>query len=96
MRRSDRQSPIVYDVAALQSSGPVSRPRILLLDEPAAGMNPAEILELAEQIKSLHPLGLTILLIERKLDVVTASLTRSCCQAWRRNCAVTHRSESPV
>ena len=34
-------------------------------------MNPAETLELAEQIKSLHALGLTILLIEHKLDVVT-------------------------
>lgn len=45
-------------------------PRILLLDEPTAGMNPAETLELAEQIKSLHSLGLTILLIEHKLDMV--------------------------
>ena len=48
-----------------------TRPRLLLLDEPTAGMNPAETLELAEQIKSLHELGLTILLIEHKLDVVT-------------------------
>jgi branched-chain amino acid transport system permease protein len=47
-----------------------SQPRLLLLDEPTAGMNPAETLELAEQIKSLHRLGLTILLIEHKLDVV--------------------------
>ena len=48
-----------------------SRPRILLLDEPTAGMNPAETLELAEQLKVLRGLGLTILLIEHKLDVVT-------------------------
>jgi branched-chain amino acid transport system permease protein len=48
-----------------------SRPKLLLLDEPTAGMNPAETLELAEQIKGLHALGLTILLIEHKLDVVT-------------------------
>jgi branched-chain amino acid transport system permease protein len=48
-----------------------SRPRILLLDEPTAGMNPAETIELAQQIKSLNKLGLTILLIEHKLDVVT-------------------------
>ena len=47
-----------------------SRPHLLLLDEPTAGMNPAETLELAEQIKSLHGLGLTILVIEHKLDVV--------------------------
>ncbi len=49
-----------------------SRPHILLLDEPTAGMNPAETLELAEQIGSLHRMGLTILIIEHKLDVVTA------------------------
>ena len=48
-----------------------ARPRILLLDEPTAGMNPAETLELAEQVKSLNALGLTVLLIEHKLDVVT-------------------------
>jgi branched-chain amino acid transport system permease protein len=48
-----------------------SRPRLLLLDEPTAGMNPAETLELAEQIKSLHKTGLSILIIEHKLDVVT-------------------------
>jgi branched-chain amino acid transport system permease protein len=48
-----------------------SRPKVLLLDEPTAGMNPAETLELAEQIKSLHDMGLTILIIEHKLDVVT-------------------------
>ncbi|MBV8615098.1 MAG: branched-chain amino acid ABC transporter ATP-binding protein/permease [Acetobacteraceae bacterium] len=49
-----------------------SRPRLLLLDEPTAGMNPAETLELAEQIRGLKQLGLTVLLIEHKLDVVTA------------------------
>ena len=46
-----------------------TQPKILLLDEPTAGMNPAETLELAEQIKSLH--ALAILIIEHKLDVVT-------------------------
>ena len=35
-------------------------------------MNPAETLELADQIKSLNRLGLTILLIEHKLDVVVS------------------------
>jgi branched-chain amino acid transport system permease protein len=47
-----------------------TRPKLLLLDEPTAGMNPAETLELADQIKSLNRLGLTIVLIEHKLDVV--------------------------
>jgi branched-chain amino acid transport system permease protein len=48
-----------------------SAPSLLLLDEPTAGMNPAETLELVEQIKSLHAHGLTVLIIEHKLDVVT-------------------------
>jgi branched-chain amino acid transport system permease protein len=47
-----------------------SSPKLLLLDEPTAGMNPAETLELASQIKGLNELGLTIVLIEHKLDVV--------------------------
>ena len=47
-----------------------SQPKLLMLDEPTAGMNPAETLELADQIKKLNRLGLTILLIEHKLDVV--------------------------
>ena len=47
-----------------------AQPKLLLLDEPTAGMNPAETLELADQIASLHRLGLTIVLIEHKLDVV--------------------------
>lgn len=47
-----------------------SRPRVLLLDEPTAGMNPAETLELADQIAALNANGLTIVLIEHKLDVV--------------------------
>ena len=41
-----------------------------MLDEPTAGMNPAETLELADQIGSLNRYGLTVLLIEHKLDVV--------------------------
>ncbi len=47
-----------------------TQPKLLLLDEPTAGMNPAETLELADQIQSLNHNGLTILLIEHKLDVV--------------------------
>ena len=49
-----------------------SQPRLLLLDEPTAGMNPAETLELADQIETLHRQGLTILLIEHKLDLVVS------------------------
>jgi branched-chain amino acid transport system permease protein len=46
------------------------RPRLVLLDEPAAGMNPAETLEIMDQIRSLRDLGVTVLLIEHKLELV--------------------------
>ncbi len=46
------------------------RPRILLLDEPTAGMNPTETAELLEFIRALKQQGLTILLIEHKLSLV--------------------------
>jgi branched-chain amino acid transport system permease protein len=48
----------------------MTRPTLLLLDEPAAGMNPAETLELMDLIRGLRSLGITIILIEHKLDVV--------------------------
>ncbi|MCC7045754.1 MAG: branched-chain amino acid ABC transporter ATP-binding protein/permease [Alphaproteobacteria bacterium] len=48
----------------------VSQPQLLLLDEPTAGMNPTETLELTDQIRGLRDRGVTILLIEHKLNVV--------------------------
>jgi branched-chain amino acid transport system ATP-binding protein len=46
------------------------RPRLLLLDEPTAGMNPTETAEMQTLIAGLKKEGLTILLIEHKLDMV--------------------------
>jgi branched-chain amino acid transport system ATP-binding protein len=45
------------------------RPRLLLLDEPTAGMNPTETTEMLEIIRRLKG-RFTILLIEHKLDLV--------------------------
>lgn len=46
------------------------QPRLLLLDEPTAGMNPTETAEMLEFIRALKQRGLTILLIEHKLSLV--------------------------
>lgn len=46
------------------------RPRLLLLDEPTAGMNPTETAEVLEQLQALRAEGQTILLVEHKLDLV--------------------------
>lgn len=48
-----------------------TEPRVLLVDEPAAGMNPAESIELMRFIKQIHEdFDLTILLIEHQMRVV--------------------------
>jgi branched-chain amino acid transport system ATP-binding protein len=46
------------------------RPRLLMLDEPTAGMNPTETAEMQALIAVLKARGMTILLIEHKLDMV--------------------------
>ena len=46
------------------------KPRLLLLDEPTAGMNPTETAEMQALVAELKAEGLTILLIEHKLDMV--------------------------
>ena len=43
---------------------------LILLDEPAAGMNPAETAELAALVERIRDRGLTVLLIEHHMNVV--------------------------
>ena len=47
-----------------------ARPKLLLLDEPAAGMNPYERIEVAGLIRSMRDRGLTIFLIEHHMPLV--------------------------
>jgi ABC-type branched-subunit amino acid transport system ATPase component len=47
-----------------------AKPRLLLLDEPAAGMNSEEIGQLRERILKLRAQGITILLIEHVMELV--------------------------
>ena len=47
-----------------------TRPALLLLDEPAAGMNPAETLELIALIRRIRDLGVTVVLVEHDMKVV--------------------------
>ena len=45
-------------------------PKIILLDEPAAGLNPAESKALMELIHRIRQRGITVLLIEHDMQVV--------------------------
>ncbi len=47
-----------------------TKPRLLLLDEPAAGMNKDEIRDLDSRIRSLQLQGITIILIEHVMELV--------------------------
>ena len=47
-----------------------TKPQIILLDEPAAGFNPAEKVALAETIKKIRDVGFTVLLIEHDMSLI--------------------------
>jgi ABC-type branched-subunit amino acid transport system ATPase component len=47
-----------------------TRPRLLLLDEPAAGLNNAETQQLAELLRAIPGRGVTVLLIEHDMELV--------------------------
>jgi branched-chain amino acid transport system ATP-binding protein len=49
----------------------MSDPRIILLDEPGAGVNPTLMRSLVEAIRALRAAGRTFLLIEHDMDLVT-------------------------
>lgn len=49
----------------------VTNPKLLLLDEPAAGLNSQEIYDLMELITRINEKGITILLIEHRMELVS-------------------------
>ncbi len=48
----------------------MSAPKLILLDEPIAGVNPTLSVEIAEHLKSLRDDGLTLLIIEHDMDLI--------------------------
>lgn len=71
-RRDDQAYTLSYanrrrtEIARALAPGP----RLLLLDEPTAGMNPTETAEILDQLLELKAAGQTILLVEHKIDLV--------------------------
>jgi branched-chain amino acid transport system ATP-binding protein len=54
-----------------------TRPRLLLLDEPTAGMNPREMTQMMDFIQEVrHRFGMTVLLIEHQMRVVMSMSDR--------------------
>ena len=56
-------------------------PKLLMLDEPTAGVSPALTEQLLERIQGLQGLGLTVLFVEHDMDVVTTISDRVVCMA---------------
>ena len=47
-----------------------SEPQLLLLDEPAAGMNASERADLVQRIRTINASGITVLLVEHDIELV--------------------------
>ena len=71
-RANDRAGSLPYgDQRRLEIARALAtEPRLLALDEPAAGMNPAERLALAKLIARIRDEGMTVLLIEHDVRLV--------------------------
>lgn len=48
----------------------MSQPRLLLLDEPAAGLNDAETAELAELLRAVRDAGISVVVVEHNMSLV--------------------------
>ncbi len=54
----------------------MTAPRLILLDEPFAGVNPVLILEIAQRIRELSERGVAVLIVEHNLHALAALTTR--------------------
>ena len=48
----------------------MSEPKLILLDEPAAGVNPTLVREIGEKLREIVARGVTLLLIEHQMDMI--------------------------
>ena len=48
----------------------VAEPRLVLLDEPGAGVNPALLDQIVDKVSALNRQGVTFLIIEHNMDLV--------------------------
>jgi branched-chain amino acid transport system ATP-binding protein len=55
----------------------MSAPRLLLLDEPFLGLAPLVVSEITEALEKLRKSGLTLLMVEQKLDIALAFAQRA-------------------
>ncbi len=66
----------------------MASPRLILLDEPAAGVNPALIKKICQHIVEWNQQGITFLIIEHNMDVIMSLCDRVWVMAEGKNLAV--------
>ena len=55
----------------------MSKPRLLLLDEPFLGLAPLVVAQIRAALEKLRPSGLTMLIVEQKLDIALQFASRA-------------------
>ena len=91
-------APMTYEYAGALSGGQrkllemaralMSNPKLILLDEPAAGVNPTLIKQICQHIVNWNRQGMTFLIIEHNMDVIMSLCDRVWVLAEGRNLAV--------
>ena len=66
----------------------MTHPKLILLDEPAAGVNPKLIDQICDRILTWNREGMTFLIIEHNMDVIMSLCDRVWVLAEGRNLAV--------
>jgi len=66
----------------------MTRPRLILLDEPTAGINPALIQQICQHIVTWNQAGISFLIIEHNMDVIMSLCDRVWVLSEGRNLAV--------
>lgn len=54
----------------------IAEPQVILLDEPAGGVNPTMINQIAERIRTLNKHGITFLIVEHNMEFVMGLCNR--------------------
>lgn len=65
----------------------MTRPKLILLDEPAAGVNPTLINQISDHIRAWNQQGMTFLIIEHNMDMIMSLCDRIWVMAEGRNLA---------
>ena len=67
--------------------GLATNPKVLLLDEPFAGMNHDETVRAVQMVREVRDRGVTVLLVEHDMQaVMSISERHRGAKFWRKNC----------